>query len=79
MTASTDPEGQIEGFWEEHDVAGEVFIDHDYAIRNKYGVQVLPHGIFIDQEGNIREEMTGWQPNSMDEWEQKAIELLNDQ
>ena len=79
MTVSTDSEGQIEGFWEEHDVAGEVFIDHDYSIGEEYEVRGIPHGVFIDQEGNIREEMTGWQPNSMDEWEQKATELLDDQ
>ncbi len=76
ITITSDSEERIKDFWEEENIPGEVFIDATGELSRQYEVQYLPEGIFIDREGTIKHESTGWQEGSLEEWQQKADNLL---
>ncbi len=76
VNITTDHEEHVKQFFEEQELVGELFIDYEYSVGDKYGVRGIPYGVFVDEEGNIKEEKSGWDADSKEEWKQKATELL---
>ena len=78
ITITLDNEDTVRSFWSDNELTGDVFLDTQGSIISNYGVMSVPHGLFIDQEGNVTYERTGWSGTPLEDWQQEADELISE-
>ncbi len=79
LTITPDEETQVMEFWEENNLTSKLILDKEGSIFEKYQVEGIPMGAFIDEDGNLVDISLGWQNDPLEEWEQKAKALLDNQ
>jgi peroxiredoxin len=59
-------------FMERHGMRVPALLDERGRVHNAYGVDAIPHSIWIDRQGNIRKSTVGWRQQHLAEFNEVA-------